>query len=89
MTSTLGLLVPKPLVNVEELTTSLEALPSCEHLNQSSYDLAIFDEEKEPATGLIEQIRHNSQSEESGGTGLPTVREGEIRTDLQNCLISF
>ena len=81
MTSTLGLLVPKPFVNVEELTTTLESLPSYEHLAQAPYDLAVFDEEKEPSTGIIEQIRHNSQSEESiVASTSSTVRE-EKRLD--------
>lgn len=74
MTSTLELLIPKPLVNQEELANVLESLPSYESLNQTSDEPAVFDEEKEPSSGLIEQIRHNSQSEEPGSIPSPIVR---------------
>ena len=74
MTSTLELLIPKPLVNSEELTTVLESLPSYETLNHTSDEPAVVDEENELSTGLIQQIRHNSQSEELGITTSTAVR---------------
>lgn len=74
MTSTLEFLIPRKLDNPdEELTTVLESLPSYENLTQKSDEPAVFDDEKEPATGLIELIRHNSQSEETTITTIDIV----------------
>ena len=78
MTSTIGFLVPKSLDQPEELTTALESLPSYESLIQTSEEPAVFDDEKEPATGLIDFIRRNSQTEEPT-TNVPTiVRERDL-----------
>jgi hypothetical protein len=65
MASAIDFLVPGSLGNHDELTTVLESLPSYESLTQTSDEPPVFDDEKEPATGIIDIIRHNSQSEES------------------------
>jgi hypothetical protein len=65
MASAIDFLVPGSLGNPDELTTVLESLPSYESLTQTSDEPPVFDDEKEPATGIIDIIRHNSQSEES------------------------
>ena len=46
--------------STEELTTLLESLPSYGNLTAPEDESAIFDEENEPSTGLINLIRTNS-----------------------------
>ena len=56
--------VPRQLTSSTELASILESLPSYENLTQNSDEPAVFDDEQEPSTGLINLIRKNSQSEE-------------------------
>lgn len=49
----------------EELLSRLESLPAYDSLTQLSDEPpAIFDDEQEPSSGLIELLRKNSQVEE-------------------------
>lgn len=56
-TSMVNLLQAK---HTDELTTALEALPSYENLSENPDESAVFDDENEPSTGLINLIRKNS-----------------------------
>ncbi|CAF1588645.1 unnamed protein product, partial [Adineta steineri] len=51
---------------VDELTTMLESLPSYEHSKETQEESAIFEDDNEPSTGLINLIRktsmHSSQT---------------------------
>jgi hypothetical protein len=73
MTSTINFLVPRSLDNSDELTTVLESLPSYENLKQTSDEPPVFDDEKEPATGIINLIRHNSQPDDPTIDTITTV----------------
>jgi hypothetical protein len=46
------------------LTSMLEALPLYENLNQKSDEPAVFDDDREPSSGLINLIRRNSYLED-------------------------
>ena len=64
---------------VDELIPALESLPSYRNLQDNQDESAIFNEETETASGLINLIRKNSQTEQ-GITPLPTsVRIHRIR----------
>lgn len=64
MTSVLDSLVPKPIEETEDLAAKLEALPSYENLKHDINEPAVFNDEQEPSTGLIELIRRNSHEGE-------------------------
>jgi hypothetical protein len=64
MTSVLELLMPRTIDNPDELTSMLESLPSYDNLTQNSDEPAVFADEQEPPTGLINLIRKNSDLEE-------------------------
>jgi hypothetical protein len=68
MTSSIKILGSRLLDNKDELTTVLESLPSYESLIQTSDEPPVFDDEKEPATGLIDLIRRNSQADDAADT---------------------
>ena len=74
MTSSIKILGSRLLDNKDELTTVLESLPSYESLIQTSDEPPVFDDEKEPATGLIDLIRRNSQADDAADT-VTTVRK--------------
>ena len=74
MTSSIKILGSDSLENTDELTSVLESLPAYDHLIQTSDEPPVFDDEKEPATGLIDMIRHNSQADDATDT-ITTVRK--------------
>ena len=49
---------------LDMLSSRLESLPSYENLNQNSDEQAVFNEEQEPSSGLINLIRRNSYMED-------------------------
>lgn len=59
-TSVVNLLQPKSSESTDELASMLESLPSYENLQESREQSAIFDEESEPPSGLINLIRRDS-----------------------------
>ncbi|CAF2678825.1 unnamed protein product [Rotaria sp. Silwood2] len=63
--SVLDSLIPRRLNNSDELISRLESLPSYENPLQNSDEFALFDDEQEPSSGLINLIRRNSQSEQT------------------------
>lgn len=58
--SVVNLVQAKHNATTEELTNMLEALPSSENSHESREASAIFDDENEPSSGLINLIRKNS-----------------------------
>ncbi|CAF4233760.1 unnamed protein product, partial [Adineta steineri] len=58
--SVVNLLQTKHSDNVDELTTMLESLPSYEHSKETQEESAIFEDDNEPSTGLINLIRKTS-----------------------------
>jgi len=76
----IDLLIPKSIDNPDELTSMLESLPSYENLTQNSDEPAVFDDEQEPSTGLIELIRKNSEPREVTTDSSNTVRMKMILT---------
>ncbi|CAF0837499.1 unnamed protein product [Adineta ricciae] len=58
--SVVNLVQAKHNAATEELTSMLEALPSSENSQEHREESAIFDDENEPASGLINRIRRNS-----------------------------
>lgn len=74
MASTVELLIPKMIDNSEELAARLESLPSFENLTQNTDEPAVFDDDGEPSTGLINLIRRNSQEGESTDDSTNIVR---------------
>ena len=58
--SVVNLVQTKHNAATEELTSMLEALPSSENSHENREESAIFDEENEPSSGLINRIRRNS-----------------------------
>jgi hypothetical protein len=59
-TSVVNLVQSKRIDNVDELTTKLESLSSYENLQEIQEEPAIFDDDNEPSSGLINLIRKNS-----------------------------
>jgi len=59
-TSVVNLLKPKHIDNTDELTTMLESLPSYDNSQENQEESAIFVDDNEPSTGLINLIRKNS-----------------------------
>jgi hypothetical protein len=59
-TSVVNLLQPKHIDNTDELTTMLESLPSYDNSQENQEESAIFVDDNEPSTGLINLIRKNS-----------------------------
>lgn len=49
---------------LDMLSSRLESLPLYETLNQNSDEQAVFNEEQEPSSGLINLIRRNSYLED-------------------------
>ena len=67
-------MIPRRNIILDGLTSMLESLPSYENLTENSDESALFDEEQEPPSGLINLIRRNSYSEETSITSPNTVR---------------
>jgi hypothetical protein len=61
-TSVVNLLQPSHVDNPDELTTMLESLPSYGNLQETQDESAVFDDDTEPSSGLINLIRKNSIS---------------------------
>lgn len=59
-TSMVNLVQSKRIDNVDQLTTALESLSSLDNLQQTQDESAVFDEDNEPTSGLINFIRKNS-----------------------------
>ena len=59
-TSVVNLLQSKQIDSTDELTTMLESLPSYDIAPENQEESAIFDDDIEPSTGLINLIRKNS-----------------------------
>ncbi len=59
-TSVVNLVQSKRIDNSDELTTTLESLSSYENLQEIQEESAIFDDDIEPTSGLINLIRKNS-----------------------------
>jgi hypothetical protein len=59
-TSVVNLLQPKRIDNPDELTTILESLSSYQNLQENPDESAVFDDDTEPSSGLINLIRTNS-----------------------------
>lgn len=62
-TSVVNLLQSSRVDNPDELTTMLESLPSYENLQEPQDESAIFEDDNEPSSGLINLIRKNSINE--------------------------
>ena len=58
--SMVNLVQSKHVDNVEQLTTALESLSSFDNLQQTQDESAVFDEDNELTSGLINFIRKNS-----------------------------
>ena len=69
----------KILENPEELTAVLESLPSYESLTQNSDEPAVFDDEQEPSSGLIDLIRRNSQADDEKDQLTDSVRLQKLK----------
>ncbi|CAF1459213.1 unnamed protein product [Rotaria magnacalcarata] len=58
-------IISRKLTNSDELISRLESLPSYGNLIQNTDEPALFDDEQEPQSGLIDFIRRNSTAEPS------------------------
>jgi hypothetical protein len=67
------LLIPRRLDSADELASILESLPSYDNLAQNSDEDAVFDDDQEPSSGLINLIRKNSLLEETPTDSSNTV----------------
>ena len=66
-TSVVNLLQSSHVDNTDQLSTMLESLPSYENLQETQDESAVFDDDIEPAAGLINLIRKNSITASSSG----------------------
>lgn len=60
--------------NTEEITTILESLPSYQNLQENQDESAVFEDDNEPSTGLINLIRRNSLIAAPANDSSNTVR---------------
>ncbi|UJR09301.1 hypothetical protein I4U23_013544 [Adineta vaga] len=64
------------------LSSTLESLPSYENLNQNPDEQAVFNEEQEPSSGLINLIRRNSYLEDDVTTTSADITETDNDTGI-------
>ena len=73
-TSVVNLVQSKLIDNVDELTTKLESLSSYENLQITPDEPAVFEDDNEPSSGLINLIRKNSVQGDTTNDSSNTVR---------------